>query len=566
MKDRSTSRETLLWKDHVKSMEVKPMLALPDELEVTGIEMRDEGLTITVVSKQLRACCPLCSTEASRLHSRYTRAVADLPCGGQQVRLLVGVRRYFCDVPTCQRKIFAERLTPFVEPRARVTQRLYQIVQIIGLATGGRLGVRVTDRLQIQTSRHTILRRILALPHEPVGEVRQIGIDDFSFRRGRKFGTIVVDLQTHKVLDVLPDRTAETSAAWMSTHPEIELVSRDRGGDYAAAARKAIPGATQTADRFHLLKNLGEALEGVLSRHLAAQRRRQTETARAAPLLASQAQEPPNVLPKNVALSQAKREARLAQYQQVVALREQGFSQPAIASQVGISHATVSRWLSNGTFPEQKPRPRSASADPYLPQLVEQWKEGLQTVAELHRDLVANGYSHQYNSVYRRLARSFPEAQKKRCTRSVPSGQKKQEATDQLPQPHVLARKAVFLFLRRPEELEADEQETLAWLRSLHAEVNLAYELIQQFAQMLRTRTAEQLDGWLSRVRASQIRELQGFVAGVIRDKAAVVAGLTLPQNNGLAEGKINKLKLIKRMGYGRAGFPLLRQRVLHAL
>jgi transposase len=110
-----------------------------------------------------------------------------------------------------------------------------------------------------------------------------------------------VDLQTHKVLDVLSDRTADTSAAWMSTHPEIEVVSRDRGGDYAAAARKAIPEATQTADQFHLLKNLGEALEGVLSRHLAAQRRRQAETARAAPLLAKPAQEPPNVLPKNVA-------------------------------------------------------------------------------------------------------------------------------------------------------------------------------------------------------------------------------------------------------------------------
>jgi transposase len=119
--------------------------------------------------------------------------------------------------------------------------------------------------------------------------------------RGRKFGTIVVDLQTHKVLDVLPDRTADTSAAWMAAHPEIELVSRDRGGDYAAAARKAVPAAMQTADRFHLLKNLGEALESVLARHLAAHRKRQTETARAAPILAKPPQEPPNVLPKNVA-------------------------------------------------------------------------------------------------------------------------------------------------------------------------------------------------------------------------------------------------------------------------
>jgi transposase len=204
----------------------------------------------------------------------------------------------------------------------------------------------------------------------------------------------------------------------------------------------------------------------------------------------------------------------------MVAGRSQGFSQTAIATQVGISHSTVSRWLSTGTFPEQRPRPRSASVDPYLPQLVERWKEGLQTVAELHRELVAKGYSHQYNSVYRRLARSLPERPRK------------QETVDQPPQPPVLARQAMFLFLRQPQELEADEQETLTLLRSLHAEVDQAYELVQQFAQMLRTRTGEQLDEWLSRVKASRIRELQGFVTGVMQDKAAVKAGLTLPASN----------------------------------
>jgi len=313
-------------------------------------------------------------------------------------------------------------------------------------------------------------------------------------------------------------------------------------------------------------KNLGEALEGVLARHLAAHRKRQTEAIRTSHFQTSQTGEPPKVIPKSVALSQAKREQRQAQYQQVVALREQGFSQPAIAEQVGISHSTVSRWLSNGTFPEQKPRPRSASVDPYLPQLAERWKDGLHTVAELHRELVAEGYSHQYNSVYRRLARSFPEGSKKRYTRSLPEEQKKQEASAQPPHPPILARQAMFLFLRPPEKLEADEQETLNLLRSLHAEVDQAYALAQQFAQILRTRTGERLDDWLSRVKASRIRELQGFVAGVLQDKEAVKAGLTLPASNGVVEGKVNKLKLIKRMGYGRAGFPLLRQRVLHAL
>ena len=289
--------------------------------------------------------------------------------------------------------------------------------------------------------------------------------------------------------------------------------------------------------------------------------------ARAVPFQTSPIEKPPDALPQKVALSQAKREARLAQYQQLVALREQGFSQTAIAEQVGISHATVSRWLSQGAFPEQKPRPRSASVDAYLPQLIERWEEGLSTVAELHRELVADGYSHQYNAVYRRLIRYFPkEKGKKRCTRGLSEGQKQQEAVRPLPRPPVLARQAMFLFLRRPEERETEAQETLLLLRSLHSEVDQAYELVQQFAQMLRTRTGELLDDWLRQVKESRIRELQGFVTGVIQDKAAIVAGLTLPQSNGLVEGKVNKVKLIKRMGYGRAGFPLLRQRILHAL
>src|SRR6266700_3002681 len=248
-------------------MKVKPVLALPEGLEVTAIEMIDEVLTITAVSIQVYPCCPLCGTPALRVHSRYTRQITDLPCSGQQVRLLVQVRKCFCQVPGCARKIFLERLTPFVEPWARVTRRLYQIVQILGLATGGRLGIRVTDRLGIQTSRHTILRRIMALPTEPVGEVPQIGIDDFSFRRGRKFGTIVVDLQTHHVLDVLADRTADTSAAWMAAHPELEIVSRDRGGDYAAAAYKTRRGVSGKARRAAgpIPASRGEALAGFLA-------------------------------------------------------------------------------------------------------------------------------------------------------------------------------------------------------------------------------------------------------------------------------------------------------------
>ena len=252
-------------------------------------------------------------------------------------------------------------------------------------------------------------------------------------------------------------------------------------------------------------------------------------------------------------MSQAKREERLAQYQQVVALRKQGFSQTAIAAQVGIGHATVSRWLRNGTFPEHKSPQRRTRLDPHLKVVAERWETGCHNIAQLHRELVAAGHTLTYRTSTGNWFVTFQKAEEVRLD-------------SQLPRATVLARDAVFLFLRRPEELETEDQETLALLRSLHLRVDQAYELVQQFTQMLRTRTGEQLDAWLEKVRASQIRELQGFVAGVERDKKAVKAGLTLPQSNGMVEGKVNKLKLVKRMGYGRAGFPLLRQRVLHAL
>jgi transposase len=458
-------------------------------------------------------------------------------------------------MPTCPRKIFTERLASFVAPSARMTARLSQMVQIIGLATGGRLGVRVTDPMGIQTSRHTLLRRLMALPAEPVGHVTQIGIDDFSFKRGRTFGTLLVNMQTHQVVDVLADRKAETSAAWMASHSEIELVSRDRGGDYASAAATGAPQAVQCADRFHLMKNLREALEGCLARHLAAKRQKQTQETVDTHSPIEHAPRSVRRSPKVEHLQQAYREERLARYEQVVALRKLGMSRAAIAKRVGIGQSTVGNWLAAGTYPETTRGPYVSHLDSYLPSLFQRWESGCHTMVRLHQELVARGYKGSYASVRDHLIRYLPEGKK-----NASKGARLSPAAPLSP------RQATFLFLSRPEKLEAEKQEMVRQLRQSHPEADLAYELVQQFAQMLRTRTGEQLDIWLENVRASQIREFQSFVLGVERDKAAVVAGLTLPQNNGLVEGKVNKLKLIKRMGYGRAEFPLLRQRVLHAL
>lgn len=547
-------------------MKVKPVLALPEGLEVTNIEMIDEVLTITAVSTQVHPCCPLCGTPALRVHSRYTRQVTDLPCSGQQVRLLVQVRKCFCKAPDCARKIFMERLTPFVEPWARVTQRLYQIVQILGLATGGRLGIRVTDRLGIQTTRHTILRRIMALPTEPIGQVSQIGIDDFSFRRGRKFGTIVVDLQTHKMLDVLPDRTADTSAAWMHKHPEIEIVSRDRGGDYAAAARKAAPQATQIADRFHIYKNLTEAVELTLARcraeirkgafdALSDEEKKGIEELRLPTEIVSVENWKPAPDPCTERERLTRHAERQDRYEQVATLRAQGLGNAEIARRVGLTARTLENWQKNG-FPEAgRRRKRPSTFDPYARYVLSRWEQGCTNGLQIYREIKEQGYTGTEKTVYRFL---------------VPL-RRNQQVIQKAVVPHsplqdFSAKDAVWLFVRGPAKLNEKEQATLTAICQASETARTTYQLVQEFRDMLHTRSGERLDDWLSSVKASQIRELQSFVTGVDRDKAAVVAGLTLPQNNGLVEGKVNKLKLIKRMGYGRAAFPLLRQRVLHAL
>ena len=206
----------------------------------------------------------------------------------------------------------------------------------------------------------------------------------------------------------------------MKAHPEIKLVSRDRGGDYASAAASGAPQAIQCADRFHVLKNLGEALEGVLARHLAAHRTRLTEEVGARPLETAQARQSPKLSPKAAQQKQAKREERLAHYQHVVTLQKLGFSQTTIADQVGIGHATVSRWLAHDAFPEQQSRPRKIGLDSHLSFLRERWEAGCHNIAQLYRELVARGYTQSYASVYEQLVRLRAIREEERSKRMRP--------------------------------------------------------------------------------------------------------------------------------------------------
>jgi transposase len=490
-------------------------------------------------------------------------------------------------------------------------------VEALGLATGGRLGIRLAQRLGIEISRTTIIRRVRDLPSVGAVKVRHVGIDDFSFRRGRKFGTILVDLEKHRVIDVLADRQAETSAAWLRAHPEIEVVSRDRGADYAQAARLGAPQAVVVADRFHLMQNLAEASEVALTRLWSQIRKNlpvespihpkgKKRTGRRAKIAAETPENRPEEQPlpsiadwraeptaKARKIQRIRQAERLDLYQLMYRLREAGLSHQQIAQQVGKGVRTVQRWLEPGATPQAERRCKKFSSfDAYAPYVLARWQEGCHNSLRLWREIKTQGYPHsprRVNSFVKTL-RDQPILSLPTATYSTPAGpgpaleitpQSAPDLTEvapgvpntqpslEKPAPKVLtAKKAVWLFVKAEAALAQDERQTLSNIQTASPEAQRLYELVQQFRQMLHQRTgdSETLTAWLTAVRESQIEELVSFGAGLEKDRQAVIAGLTLSYSNGQVEGQNTKLKLLKRMMYGRAKVDLLRQRVLHAL
>jgi transposase len=234
---------------------------------VEHVSKTEEGLLITACATTTSACCPDCQQVSSRVHSTYTRSPRAMPSSGQPVRLVLQVRRFRCSNPTCQRKTFAESFPLLGAPRTQRTSPVQDLLRVIGEAMGGEAAARLSQRLAMKCSPATVLRLVRQAPFPPSSRVRVVGVDEWAWRKGQRYDTILVDLEHQAPIDLLEDATAESFAAWLEEHPTVKIISRDRGTTFADGASRGAPQALQVADRWHLIHNLGETLEKVLARY-----------------------------------------------------------------------------------------------------------------------------------------------------------------------------------------------------------------------------------------------------------------------------------------------------------
>lgn len=481
--------------------------------------------------------------------------------------------RWRCGNPECEKLTFSEQLIDIAAPLARRTCRVTELMRMIGHSTGGRPGERLMERLGLPTSDDTILRHLkcLATARQAPTAIRVARIDDWSWRKGCRYGTIVVDLERREVADVLEDRSAAGTADWLGSHPEVEIVSRDRCGLYAQGARQGATQARQVADRFLLIQNLREAIETQISRTDRSSGRPMLSPASSAdraddPIIGSPNTDGPygqtEVDEHRHRVMEAYRQSRRELFERIKTLQAGGDTAHAIAQKTGFNWRTINKWLSLLALPDRVAMtPTSRSPTYYQDYLSRRWAQGCKTGRLLFNEIRDRGYTGSRSSFYRLIGRWRPTRHmttasvlpKAEVTRAV------DPATGWLISPIV----AASLCIKPRATFAAGQAAKVDALKVASPEFAVMRALAMRFRGLLRGSDIGKLDVWLDDAQASGIYAIERFVRTLRQDLTAVRNAITEIWSNGQVEGQINRLKTLKRAMYGRANVEMLRARML---
>ena len=542
-----------------------PVLPDPNSLGLDSLSARDGVIIFALHTTRPTVACPLCQHLAQRTHSRYRRKLLDLPWQGNAVRFELSCRKFFCDNPDCKRRIFNEPVPAVAAKYARKTCRLADALRQLCYLVGGEAAARIALSFGLLVSPDALLdglkREADQKKTASIVTPRVLGIDDFAFRRGHIYGTILVDLEKRVPVDLLPDREAKSVEEWLKAHPGVEIVSRDRGNCYVEGATKGAPNAVQVADRWHLLRNLGDALEKFLAR-----KHKLLKTAVSSTPIAATAHP---TIPETASSTDSvdstdtddcdrarRRQRRVDQYKQVVELHASGMNICGIARQTNLCRKTIRSYLGSDGFPERRERsPVTSKLTPFIEHIRRRFGEGCHNTAQFHKEIVERGFAGKNT-----IVKVFVATLRNRGP-SLSSAEEEQELKRRAT---LSSRRLSWLLTNQESPTVTDtDREAMKRLTESCPDVASAASLGTQFCTMVRERRANELSEWLEAAKQSGVAELTTFAAGLMADRAAVEAALTLSWSNGQTEGQVNRLKFIKRQMYGRASFDLLRARVV---
>jgi transposase len=487
-------------------------------------DIRDAGEMIVVRARTRdgAVACPGCGAETGRVHGYHERTAADVPADGRRVVLKVRARRMRCPALGCEVQTFREQVPGVLDRYQRRTTRLTAQVSAVARELAGRASARLLPALGIAASRHAMLRVLLKIPLPALAVPRALGIDDFALRRGSVYATVLIDAETGRRAGVVRGRTADVAEKWLPGHPGAEVVCRDGSGAYGEAVRQALPGAVQVGDRWHRWHLLAEAVRKEAAAHCAC-------------------------WAKGTPLQEGKRAATTAErWQQVHELRSRNVGLLECSRRLGLSMNTVKRY-DRASEPERLqrvPKYRPTLVDPYRDYLRKRRAEepGV-PVQYLLSEIRERGYPGSSNLLVRYINQGRLDSDR----------------------PHLSPRRAARILLTRPDSLTGGQAETRARLQAACPEMTAPASLISSFAQMLAPSRENEagLQRWITSARETDLPFPHSFTRGLDLDTQAVTAALTLPFHNGRTEGVNTKTKMIKRQMYGRAGFTLLRHRIL---
>jgi transposase len=525
-----------------------------EQLTVKQIKVEEKRISLYIDSTTRKAFCPKCQVESGEIHSRYLRYPVDLAWADRAVVFNLRVKRFFCRNQDCPKRTFAEQFPGVVLPYARKTNRVIEKQQRISVNICARSAEKLLGYEQIGMSDSTVNRTVRGLPESEIGVVRVLGVDDWAKRKGQRYGTIFVNLERGKVIDILSDRAADTLVEWLKEHPGVEIVSRDRSQTYADAITEGAPEAIQVADRWHLLKNLSEAVFKILQQEYDTIKKHLDDHTETVTLTQTKAEE---AVKDRDALTPAE-ERRKQRMEYAKQLLQKGWTQKSVAHHLNIHPKTVRRYR-HSTSPKSRRSRFSHLLAPFKPYLLQRWNEGCHNASQLCREIKPQGYAGGTATVrlfVRQLRQASGIPPKVRNSQGQPLNEDPTKSPPSL-------QKLTSLIIKRPEKRLEEDEKILEKISAEQPKLMMTIKLARKFAVIVRQQQPNEFDPWLEQASKSGYRVWSNFAAGLKQDDKAVRAALELPWSNGPTEGHVNRLKYLKRMMYGRGNDDLLRKRVL---